>query len=223
MRPRPAQSHAETEGRLKTHRTASVVIRGHAFTQNLRRGHYELPSTPRRCSGRPPHSTNRRWDEDACHNLPLTAHPWEVAVLMQRPRSPACGWVRSSSMEENKARRVVDALRERGTNADLAMVGTNQVGVTIRLPDGREAIWDSDDTASLEAQVMRNGVLVGFVPEIEGSGSSQMIRSSMRSCAPTTTSRSRSGVQPHRRPHRRCRSRVGSSDGSWTGFATPDR
>jgi len=73
-------------------------------------------------------------------------------------------------MEPNKARRVVDALRERGTNADLAMVGVNQVGVTIRLPDGREAIWDSDDTASLEAQVMRNGMLVGFVPEIEGSG-----------------------------------------------------
>jgi hypothetical protein len=72
-------------------------------------------------------------------------------------------------MEENKARRVVDALRERGTNADLAMVGTRQVGVRILLPDGREAIWDSDGTASLEAQVMRNGDLVGFVPEIEGS------------------------------------------------------
>ena len=27
---------------LKTHRTASVAIRGHAFIQNLRRGHYEL-------------------------------------------------------------------------------------------------------------------------------------------------------------------------------------
>ena len=27
---------------LMTHRTASVVIRGHAFIQNLRRGHYEL-------------------------------------------------------------------------------------------------------------------------------------------------------------------------------------
>jgi IS6 family transposase len=27
---------------LKTHRTTSVVIRGHAFVQNLRRGHYEL-------------------------------------------------------------------------------------------------------------------------------------------------------------------------------------
>ena len=27
---------------LRTERTASVVIRGHAFIQNLRRGHYEL-------------------------------------------------------------------------------------------------------------------------------------------------------------------------------------
>jgi transposase-like protein len=27
---------------LKTDRTASVVIRGHAFIQNLRRGHYEM-------------------------------------------------------------------------------------------------------------------------------------------------------------------------------------
>ena len=27
---------------LRTDRTASTVIRGHAFIQNLRRGHYEL-------------------------------------------------------------------------------------------------------------------------------------------------------------------------------------
>ncbi|MCP3855677.1 MAG: hypothetical protein GY698_13215 [Actinomycetia bacterium] len=27
---------------LRTDRTASMVIRGHAFIQNLRRGHYEL-------------------------------------------------------------------------------------------------------------------------------------------------------------------------------------
>src|SRR3954465_1129301 len=72
-------------------------------------------------------------------------------------------------MDENKARRVVDALRERGTDADMARVGVYQFGVSVRLPDGREATWDSDDTATLEAQVMRNGVLVGFVPEIEGS------------------------------------------------------
>jgi hypothetical protein len=73
-------------------------------------------------------------------------------------------------MEENKARRVVDALRERGTNADMARVGVYQFGVSIKLPDGREASWDTDGTAELEAQVMRNGVLVGFVPVIEGSG-----------------------------------------------------
>lgn len=72
-------------------------------------------------------------------------------------------------MEENKARQVVDALRDRGTNASLARVGVYQFGVSVRLPDGREAVWDSDGTAALEAQVMRNGMLVGFVPAIEGS------------------------------------------------------
>ena len=72
-------------------------------------------------------------------------------------------------MEENKARRVVDALRERGTDAQLARVGVYQFGVSIKLPDGREATWDSDGTAALEAQVMRNGVLVGYVPAIDGS------------------------------------------------------
>jgi hypothetical protein len=72
-------------------------------------------------------------------------------------------------MDENKARRVVDRLRELGTDAHLAREGVYQFGVMVRLPDGREATWDSDGTASLEAQVMRNGVLVGFVPEIEGS------------------------------------------------------
>jgi hypothetical protein len=72
-------------------------------------------------------------------------------------------------MDENKARRVVDSLRDRGTNADLARVGVYQFGVLVRLPDGREATWDSDGTAELEAQVMRNGVLVGYVPVMEGS------------------------------------------------------
>lgn len=72
-------------------------------------------------------------------------------------------------MEENKARRVVDALRDRGTDAELARVGVYQFGVSVKLRDGREATWDSDGTAALEAQVMRNGVLVGFVPVIDGS------------------------------------------------------
>ena len=72
-------------------------------------------------------------------------------------------------MEENEARRVVDGLRERGVDAHLEKAGIYQFGVRIMLPDGRQAVWDSDGTAALEAQVMRNGMLVGFVPEIEGS------------------------------------------------------
>jgi hypothetical protein len=72
-------------------------------------------------------------------------------------------------MEENRARRVVDALRERGADAHMERAGVYQFGVRVRLPGGREAIWDSDGTAGLEAQVMRDSVLVGFVPSIAGS------------------------------------------------------
>lgn len=72
-------------------------------------------------------------------------------------------------MDENRARRVVDALRDRGMDAQLARAGVYRFGVRVPLGDGREAEWDTDGTAGLEAQVMRNGVLVGFVPQIEGS------------------------------------------------------
>jgi hypothetical protein len=72
-------------------------------------------------------------------------------------------------MDEKRARRVVDALRERGVPAHLERAGVSQFGVRIVLADGREAIWDTDGTAGLEAQVMRDGVLVGFVPMIDAS------------------------------------------------------
>lgn len=72
-------------------------------------------------------------------------------------------------MEENEARKVVDGLRERGVDAHLEKAGVYQFGVRVALPDGRQAVWDSDGTAALEAQVMRNGMLVGFVPQIDGS------------------------------------------------------
>jgi hypothetical protein len=72
-------------------------------------------------------------------------------------------------MDENRAQRVVDALRERGVPAHLERAGVAQFGIRVALPDGREAIWDTDGTAGLEAQVMRNGILVGFVPMIESS------------------------------------------------------
>jgi hypothetical protein len=72
-------------------------------------------------------------------------------------------------MEENRARRVVDVLRERGVDAHMERAGLYQFGIRIRIPGGREAVWDTDGTAGLEAQVMRDGMLVGFVPTIPGS------------------------------------------------------
>jgi hypothetical protein len=72
-------------------------------------------------------------------------------------------------MEENRAQRVVDALRGRGVPAHMERAGVSQFGVRVVLDDGREAVWDTDGTAGLEAQVMRDGVLVGFVPMIPGS------------------------------------------------------
>jgi hypothetical protein len=72
-------------------------------------------------------------------------------------------------VQEIRARRVVDALRDRGIDAHLERAGVAVFGVRVSLGDGREAVWDTDGTATLEAQVMRNGMLVGFVPVIEGS------------------------------------------------------
>jgi hypothetical protein len=72
-------------------------------------------------------------------------------------------------MDEQRARRVIDRLRERGVNAHMEHASTYQFGVRVELPDGRKAVWDTDGTLGLEAQVMANGMLVGFVPQIEGS------------------------------------------------------
>jgi hypothetical protein len=72
-------------------------------------------------------------------------------------------------MDENRARRVVDALRERGVPAHVARTGVGQIGIRVVIFDGREAVWDTDGAAGLEATVMRDGTLVGFVPMITGS------------------------------------------------------
>ena len=72
-------------------------------------------------------------------------------------------------MDEFRARRVVDALRDRGVNAHLLRGGVGHFGIRVSLTGGRDAEWDTDGTAGLEAQVMRDGMLVGYVPQIEGS------------------------------------------------------
>lgn len=72
-------------------------------------------------------------------------------------------------MQEQEAIDVVAALQRRKVRASLARPGLYRFGVRVQIGDGREALWDVDGAAGLEAQVMRNGVLVGFVPKIEGS------------------------------------------------------
>lgn len=64
---------------------------------------------------------------------------------------------------------MVEGLRSRGVIAKVAHAAPFRFGIRVPLPDGREALWDVDGAAGLEAQVMRDGVLVGFVPAIPGS------------------------------------------------------
>jgi hypothetical protein len=72
-------------------------------------------------------------------------------------------------MDENRARRVADALRDRGIDAHLETAGVGVHGVRVTLGGGREAIWGNEGTAGLEAEVLLDGDLVGFVAEIPGS------------------------------------------------------
>jgi hypothetical protein len=72
-------------------------------------------------------------------------------------------------MDEFRARRVVDGLRDRGVNAHLLRAGVDKYGIRVMLPGGREAEWGDDGTAGLDAEIMQDGDLVGYVPEIEGS------------------------------------------------------
>jgi hypothetical protein len=72
-------------------------------------------------------------------------------------------------MDENRCLRVMDALRDRGIDAHVATLGVGSYAVRVRIGDGREAIWGSEGTSSLEAEVLLDGDLVGFISEISGS------------------------------------------------------
>src|SRR3982750_3695055 len=73
-------------------------------------------------------------------------------------------------MEEATATEVVELLRAKRVFATVnRRAGVYNVGVRVVIPDGREAIWDNDGAAGLEAMVLRDGVLVGFVPQIPDS------------------------------------------------------
>jgi hypothetical protein len=66
-------------------------------------------------------------------------------------------------MREDEAEQVAAGLQARGIMAKVARPSSFRFGIRIPLPDGREVLWDVDGAAGLE-------VLVGFVPQIPGSG-----------------------------------------------------
>jgi hypothetical protein len=72
-------------------------------------------------------------------------------------------------VDENIARRVADALRDGGINAHLKNSGIDAYSVQVMLPGGREAVWGAEGTTGLEAEVLLDGDLVGFIAQIPGS------------------------------------------------------
>ncbi|MFJ7999654.1 hypothetical protein ACIQ7D_21315 [Streptomyces sp. NPDC096310] len=72
-------------------------------------------------------------------------------------------------MDEERAGRLVSSLRARGVPAHLAHLGVYQCGVRVVLFGGGEAVWDIDGELGLRAEVVEDGVLVGFVPHVRGS------------------------------------------------------
>lgn len=109
-------------------------------------------------------------------------------------------------VEENKARRVADALRDRGIDAHLKKGGVGTYGVRVSLGDGREAVWDADGTPALEAEVLLDGDLVGFVPQIPGSADfdeAQIVDAIARADYSEPIGRERPTAPPPRRPLQR--------------------
>lgn len=74
-------------------------------------------------------------------------------------------------MQADEVEQVVAGLSERGLIASVHRPALNRTCVRVVLPGGAEALWDTDGAVGLEAQVMADGMLVGFVPTIPGSAS----------------------------------------------------
>jgi hypothetical protein len=72
-------------------------------------------------------------------------------------------------MQPDQAEQIVTILRSRRVMAHVHPTGLQNSAVRVVLSGGREAIWDGDSAAGLEAQILADGMLVGFVPLIKGS------------------------------------------------------
>ncbi|MCX4728334.1 hypothetical protein [Streptomyces sp. NBC_01306] len=124
-------------------------------------------------------------------------------------------------MNSERAERLVTALRARGVMAHVAEVGVYQFGVRVVIDWNIEALWDTDGAAGLDAQVLSDGMLVGFVPHIGGSEDfteEQLVE------AIATTSYSTEGLRPPTRTEtetgRGTSTGTAASAGAGTGTGT---
>ncbi|MFE7244885.1 hypothetical protein [Streptomyces sp. NPDC057580] len=74
-------------------------------------------------------------------------------------------------MDSERAGRLVSALRARGVMAHLVEAGVYEFGIRVVLDEGIEALWDVDGASGLDAEIVSDGVLIGFVPHVSGSES----------------------------------------------------
>lgn len=72
-------------------------------------------------------------------------------------------------MDSERATRLVSDLRARRVMAHVAETGVYQFGIRVVIDNNIEALWDTDGAPGLDAEVLSDGVLVGFVPHIDGS------------------------------------------------------
>ena len=72
-------------------------------------------------------------------------------------------------MDTNRADRLTSRLRARDVMAHVDRTGVYECGIRVVLDTNVEALWDLDGAAGLDAEVLSDGVLIGFVPHIEGS------------------------------------------------------
>ncbi|MCX4659068.1 hypothetical protein [Streptomyces uncialis] len=72
-------------------------------------------------------------------------------------------------MDEERARRMVEQLRAREVMAHLVEAGVYEFGIRVVIDGGIEALWDVDGAAGLDAEIVDEGTLIGFVPHVPGS------------------------------------------------------
>ncbi|MFD3485687.1 hypothetical protein [Streptomyces sp. NPDC058665] len=72
-------------------------------------------------------------------------------------------------MDADRAERLTTQLRDRGVMAHMVHAGVYEFGIRVVLDDKIEALWDMDGAAGLDAEIVNEGALIGFVPHVPGS------------------------------------------------------